>query len=169
MDVAKELRMVQDEQVVQAAAQVRALASSDAGNKAIMAALDSLVDVAIRVGHKDLSLYQGLRAQALHLKDQLSIPGLCLEVLSEKENDRLSSAVLKGLKEQKAKQEDEKKSVNETLPPQPFQWPYAQYNVPQVSGQQPFVQWPLFQPAAYNAQLPPQGAQTQSPFPPYSC
>ena len=52
-----------------------------------------LVDKAVDSAHPDLSLFQNLRAQSARLQDRLCIRGLCREVLGDKSNDKVSSAV----------------------------------------------------------------------------
>ena len=105
--VSQEIATVKRQQVENAIAQVTALASADAGEKAVLASLDMLIGVASQLGHRDLPLFQNLRAQALRLKDQLSVAGLCLDVLVGKTDDRLALAVNKGLKETKIRKKAE--------------------------------------------------------------
>ena len=52
-----------------------------------------LVDMAVDPAHPHLSLFQNLRAQAARLQVRLCIRGLCREMLGNKSNDKVSSAV----------------------------------------------------------------------------
>ena len=83
-----------------------------------MVALDMLVDMAVDSSHPDLPLFQNLRAQAARLQDRLCIRGLCLEVLGDKSNDKVSSAVAKLLKEGKSPKRDKASKKEDPSPPQ---------------------------------------------------
>ena len=170
--VTQEIAAVKRHQVDNAMGQVTSLALADAGDRAILAALDMLIGVASQLGHKDLQLFQNLRAQALRLKDQLSIGGLCLDVLVGKTDDRLAGAVSRGLKEQKAKRKLEASAkengpgagtpVEKTVTqgsPQPIA--ASQPSFPYMSPLQGVYQVPA--PIIYGQ--PPQWPMTQQPFP----
>lgn len=86
-----------------ALAQLKSLASANAPEESIIASLDVLADLAQECSHPELSVYQSLRAQASRMQGKLSIAGLCLEVLAGKENDKVSNAVSKLLREEKLK------------------------------------------------------------------
>ena len=113
-DVGTELERMRACQMDSVKAQVRA--SSNASDSSILAALDTLVETAAKMNHKDHGLFQNLRAQALRLKDDLSIGGLCIEVLADKTDDRLASAINKGLREEKSKRDKKEKAKDSTDP-----------------------------------------------------
>ena len=73
-------------------AHVKVLVASDASEQAVLVALDMLVNMAVDSAHPDLLLFQNLRAQVARFQDRLCIRGLCLEVLCDKSNERLSTA-----------------------------------------------------------------------------
>ena len=127
-----ELKRVQLQSVSYALAHVKALAASDASEQAILVALDMLVDMAVDSAHPDLPLFQNLRAQAARLQDKLCIRGLCLEVLGDKCNDRVSSAVAKLLKEGKSAKVD-KASRKEDPSQQMSSLPLPGSTIPQYS------------------------------------
>ena len=89
-------------------AQLITLASSGSSEELVLASLDALMDLSQRMDHKDTNLLQSLRAHALRLRGQLSITALILDVLAEKQDDRISVAIMRGLKEEKQKLTKEK-------------------------------------------------------------
>jgi hypothetical protein len=108
-EVREEIQQIKANQVASARAHLISLSSSGSSEDLVLASLDALVDLAQKVGHKDVSLLQSLRAQALRLRGQLSIQSLILDVLSEKQDDKISAAIARGLKEGKQKMVKEKK------------------------------------------------------------
>ena len=84
---------VAEQQVRGMITQLRSLAAADAGEKAILVTLDTLVDSAVEAKHQELALFQNLRAQALRCRDSVSVAELVSEVLKEKNEDKVSSAV----------------------------------------------------------------------------
>ena len=103
LNMVEELQKVKMQNVAYALTQLKTLAASNAPDQSLLIALDMLVEMATDSDHPDLSLYQSLRAQATRMQDRLCIKGLCLEVLTTKENDKVSNAVQKLLKEEKSK------------------------------------------------------------------
>ena len=164
-DLQSQLDQVKQQSVLYALSHLKALAASSAPDQSVLVALDMLVDMAQDSSHPDLPLYQNLRAQATRLQDRLCIRGLCLEVLGEKVNDKVSSAVNKLLKEGKAQKPEKgarKEEATSQQAPQPVPTaptpqyatgmpaPYSQHQFPQA--QFPQAQVPYgYQPSAFQA------------------
>lgn len=135
-NIAQELAKVKQQSVMYALSHVKALAASSAPDQAVLVALDMLVDMAGDSLHPDLPLFQSLRAQASRMQDKLCIRGLCLEVLSAKENDKVATAVQKMLREEKAKKPEKsakKEEAEEKQAPQAM----AMQSVPAFQGFMP--------------------------------
>ena len=134
-DVLAQLNKVKLQSVHYALSQVKALATSNASEQSILVALDMLVDMALENGHPDTPLYQSLRSQATRMQDRLCVRGLCLEVLGDKSNDKVASAVNKLLKEGKTsrveKTPKKEEPAQQPITGQPTPIPGVQQQYPQ--------------------------------------
>ena len=106
-----------EQQVRGMVTQLRSLAAADAGEKAILVTLDTLVDLAVEAKHQDLALFQNLRAQALRCRDSVSVAELVSEVLKGKNEDKVSSAVHRLMRDARVKSKKRKSDENEETSP----------------------------------------------------
>ena len=170
-EVRRELAALRAQHVESSKAQLVSLASAGATEPVILASLDALINVAQKANHPDSHLYQNLRAHALRLRGQLSIPDLLIEVLGDKMDDRISAAISRGLKEQRLKRVSDKKVDKEKLsndgqssqkPPETQVNSHQQVQSPP---QWPSYQWPPFYPQSSSMggfQMSPRYPQSQS-------
>ena len=135
-DLKAQLAKVRMQSVKYALSQVKSLAASDAHDDSVLVALDTLVDMAQENDHPDTALFQSLRAQANRLQGRLCIRGLCMEVLGEKGNDKVSSAVNKLLREGKVSKVEKagKKPEPESTPQMQQTTPQLPQQIPQFPG-----------------------------------
>ena len=162
-DLSQQLQQVKLQHVTYTLSQLKALAASNAPDQSILATLDMLVEVATGCQHPELPLYQSLRAQASRMQDKISIKDLCIDILCSKENDQVSQAVRRLLKEEKTKR-PEKPAKKENVPqssPQPASNTVAQNLQGCMPGDMPFPgQQPL-----HNMYLPYSPYQMYSGYP----
>lgn len=149
VNMADELKKVKMQSVTYALTQVKTMAGSNAPDASIMMSLDMLVAMAEESDHPDLALYQNLRSQASRMQEKICIKGLCLEVLCAKENDKVSNAVQKMLREAGSRKPEKVEKKEEPASPQPTA------PMPPQNSVQPF---PTFQ--QYGQMLP----QQQMPY-----
>ena len=148
-----QLQQVKLQHVTYTLSQLKALAASNAPDQSILATLDMLVEVATGCQHPELALYQSLRAQASRMQDKIPIKDLCLEILCSKENDQVSQAVRRLLKEEKAKRPEKPAKKEEAPQPSPQPASNAVTSNPQgcMTGTMPFPGQPfpnMYQPYA---------------------
>lgn len=101
----QQVDQLREDQVQANSQQVISLAQAEASEVSILAALEVLVQGATRNNHKDAQMFQNLRAKALIYRQKISVGALVLEVLAQKGEDRVSSALAKVMKEEKGKKQ----------------------------------------------------------------